>query len=147
MLLSSGSPFSPTRAAVAEPPHGYRTQADASFPHAVRAQTARTAFASHPRSASHRLHVRSRQRCRRRNARRLLCLWLLAAAIAWPIGRIRSAGRRWQAVAIRTASAPRTIKLTWLNGWPMHSPTDASPTPSRMPAHGLGPIRFAIPSS
>src|SRR5215813_8206240 len=29
----------------------------------------------------------------------------------------------------------------------MHSPADASPTPSREPAHGSGPMRFATPSS
>ena len=34
-----------------------------------------------------------------------------------------------------------------LNGWPMHSPADASPTPSRAPAHGLGPMWIATPSS
>jgi len=37
--------------------------------------------------------------------------------------------------------------LSRLNGWPMHSPTDASPAPSREPAHGSGPMRFATPSS
>jgi hypothetical protein len=30
--------------------------------------------------------------------------------------------------------------LSRLNGWPMHSPADASPTPSRAPAHGSGPM-------
>jgi hypothetical protein len=34
-----------------------------------------------------------------------------------------------------------------LNGWSARSPTDASPTASRMPAHGSGPMWFAIPSS
>src|SRR5271166_5302775 len=34
-----------------------------------------------------------------------------------------------------------------LNGWPMHSPADASPTPSRMPTHGSGPTWIATPSS
>jgi hypothetical protein len=29
----------------------------------------------------------------------------------------------------------------------MHSPTDASLAPSRVPAHGSGPMRFATPSS
>ena len=29
----------------------------------------------------------------------------------------------------------------------VHSPTDASPTPSRTSAHGSGPMRFATPSS
>ena len=37
--------------------------------------------------------------------------------------------------------------LSRLNCWPMHSPTDASPAPSRAPVHGSGPMRFAIPSS
>ena len=37
--------------------------------------------------------------------------------------------------------------LSRLNGWPVRSPTDASPTPSRMPAHGSGPMWFATPSS
>jgi len=41
----------------------------------------------------------------------------------------------------------REHNLTRLNGWPMHSPTDASPTSSRTPAHGSGPMRFATPSS
>jgi hypothetical protein len=34
-----------------------------------------------------------------------------------------------------------------LHGWPVRSPADASPTPSRMPAHGSGPMRLAMPSS
>jgi hypothetical protein len=36
--------------------------------------------------------------------------------------------------------------LSRLNGWPMRSPTDASPTSSRVPTHGSGPMRIAIPS-
>jgi hypothetical protein len=39
------------------------------------------------------------------------------------------------------------ILFSRLNGWPMRSPADASPTPSRMPAHGLGPMWIATPSS
>src|ERR1700692_1402546 len=46
-----------------------------------------------------------------------------------------------------TTSAPRTFKLSRLHSWPMRSPTDASPTPSRVPAHGSGPMRIATPSS
>src|SRR6202023_2275404 len=42
--------------------------------------------------------------------------------------------------ATQTASAPRISFLSRLNGWPARSPTDASPTSSRMPAHGLGPM-------
>lgn len=34
-----------------------------------------------------------------------------------------------------------------LNGWPAHSPTDASLPPSRATAHGLGPMWIATPSS
>src|SRR5262249_19491284 len=49
--------------------------------------------------------------------------------------------------AFCTASAPRTNCLSRLDGWPMHSPTDASPVPSQAPAHGSGPMRFATPSS
>src|SRR5271166_3817453 len=46
-----------------------------------------------------------------------------------------------------TASAPRMTSISRLNGWPMRSPTDASPTSSRTPAHGSGPMWFATPSS
>ena len=45
-----------------------------------------------------------------------------------------------------TTSASGTFKLSRLNGWPMRSPTDASPSPSRMPTHGSGPMRIATPS-
>ena len=48
---------------------------------------------------------------------------------------------------IMTTWAPETILLSRLHGWPMRSPTDASPSPSRVPAHGLGPMWLAIPSS
>jgi hypothetical protein len=34
-----------------------------------------------------------------------------------------------------------------VNGWPMRSPADASPTSSRMPVHGSGPMWIAAPSS
>jgi hypothetical protein len=40
----------------------------------------------------------------------------------------------------------QTILLSRLHGWPMRSPTDASPTPSRVPTHGSGPMRIASPS-
>lgn len=49
--------------------------------------------------------------------------------------------------AVRTASAPGTTVLSRLNGWPMRTPTDASPPPSRTTAHGSGPMRIATPSS
>jgi hypothetical protein len=41
----------------------------------------------------------------------------------------------------RSPGAPR------LNGWPIRSLTDASPTPSRTPAHGSGATWIATPSS
>lgn len=49
--------------------------------------------------------------------------------------------------AFSTASAPGIAQLSQLNGWPARFPTDASPTTSRWPAHGSGPMWFAIPSS
>ena len=49
--------------------------------------------------------------------------------------------------AVRTASAPGTTVLARLNGWPMRTPTDASPPPSRTTAHCSGPMRIATPSS
>ncbi|MGF6935555.1 hypothetical protein OKW41_004717 [Paraburkholderia sp. UCT70] len=49
--------------------------------------------------------------------------------------------------ATQTASAPGISFLSWLNGWPARTPADASSTSSRMPAHGSGPMWFAIPSS
>jgi hypothetical protein len=33
-----------------------------------------------------------------------------------------------------------------LHGWATRSPTDASPSPSRVPTHGSGPMRIATPS-
>src|SRR5262245_24540468 len=48
--------------------------------------------------------------------------------------------------ALSTASAPGIMNLSRLNGWPMHSPTDASPVPSQAPAHASGPMRVATPS-
>jgi len=46
-----------------------------------------------------------------------------------------------------TASAPGMSALSRLDGWPMQSPADASPVPSRAPTHGSGPMWFATPSS
>lgn len=37
--------------------------------------------------------------------------------------------------------------LSRLNGWPMRSPVNASPRPSRATAHDSGPMWIAIPSS
>jgi hypothetical protein len=37
--------------------------------------------------------------------------------------------------------------LSRLNGWPVHSPVNASPWPLRTAAHDSGPMWFATPSS
>ena len=52
-------------------------------------------------------------------------------------------------VAFRNVNAvgTREFGLSRLHGWPARSPTDASPTSSRLPAHGLGPMWVASPSS
>ena len=42
--------------------------------------------------------------------------------------------------ATQTASAPGISFLSRLNGWSARTPTDASPTSSRKPAHGSGPM-------
>ena len=47
--------------------------------------------------------------------------------------------------AVTTASASRLI-ISRLNGWPMHSPADASPAASRPETHGSGPVWIATPS-
>ena len=39
----------------------------------------------------------------------------------------------------------RVLLQHTLNGWPMYSPTDASPSSSRMPTHGSGQMRIATP--
>ncbi len=49
--------------------------------------------------------------------------------------------------AIGTASATGTIFLSRLDGWPAPSPADASPSTSRPPTRGSGPMRIATPSS
>jgi hypothetical protein len=41
----------------------------------------------------------------------------------------------------------REVGLSRLDGWPAHTPADASPVPLQAPAHGSGPMRFATPSS
>ena len=43
--------------------------------------------------------------------------------------------------------APWIETLSRLNGWPVCSPADASPLPSREAAHGSGPMRVATSSS
>jgi len=44
------------------------------------------------------------------------------------------------------AAAPGMIGLSRFNGWPVRSPTDASPAPLRTSAHGSGPMWVATPS-
>jgi hypothetical protein len=48
--------------------------------------------------------------------------------------------------AYRTASAPGISTFSRLNGWPAHSPVNASRTASRPPAHDSGPmwIRYSF---
>ena len=41
----------------------------------------------------------------------------------------------------------RDSVISRLNGWPVCSPADASPLPSRADTHGSGPMRIATPSS
>src|SRR3954463_1846188 len=45
--------------------------------------------------------------------------------------------------AFATASAPGITIFARLNGWPVRSPTDASPPPLRTTAHGSGPMWFS----
>ena len=46
----------------------------------------------------------------------------------------------------QTSSAPGIRTVSRLDGWPVRSPADASPTSSRTRAHGSGPVWFATPS-
>src|SRR5262249_44203571 len=46
---------------------------------------------------------------------------------------------------VRTSSAPGAILLSRLDGWPMRPPVNASPVPSRVPAHDSGSMRVATP--
>src|SRR6202011_886335 len=48
--------------------------------------------------------------------------------------------------ALSSASAPGSKDFSRLNGWPMRSPVNASPAPSRVSTHDSGPVWFAIPS-
>src|SRR5687768_7998162 len=58
----------------------------------------------------------------------------LAPPRVWPSGTV-------------TPSAPGTVALSRLDGWPARSPADASPAPSRGSTHGSGPVWIATPSS
>jgi hypothetical protein len=59
----------------------------------------------------------------------------------------RPGAREWRARAygFGTVSAPGMIGLSRFNGWPVHSPADASPAPLRASAHGSEPMRIATP--
>src|SRR3954453_2766476 len=48
-------------------------------------------------------------------------------------------------VVERAKEVSQPDNLSRLHGWPMRSPTDASPTPSRVPTHGSGPMWIATP--
>ena len=48
--------------------------------------------------------------------------------------------------AFATASAPGITIFARLNGWPLRSPTDASPPSLRTTEHGSGPMWLATPS-
>ena len=47
--------------------------------------------------------------------------------------------------AVSTASAPRK-RLSWLNGWPVRSPVNASPRPRGSSTHDSGPVWIATSS-
>jgi hypothetical protein len=51
------------------------------------------------------------------------------------------------AFRLQNGVGARNEGLSRLDGWPMHTPADASPAPPQVPAHGSGPMRFATPSS
>ena len=51
------------------------------------------------------------------------------------------------AFRLRNDVGVREIIFSRLDGWPAHSPTDASLRSSRATAHGSGPMRIATPSS
>jgi hypothetical protein len=69
-------------------------------------------------------------------------------------GSLTTPGRREARVTLpsispsthRTVSAPGAEILSRLNGWPMRSPVNASPSTSRCRTHDSGPVWFAIPS-
>ena len=56
----------------------------------------------------------------------------------WPSARVGALGHI--AFHYTDSVGTRDQFLSRLNGWPARPPADASPTSSRMPAHGLGPM-------
>ena len=64
---------------------------------------------------------------------------------AGPSGHLRSRIRTCCLPPSQRRRRPESILLR-LNGWPVISPTDASPSPSPMPTHGSGPVWLAPPS-
>jgi hypothetical protein len=66
-----------------------------------------------------------------------------------PPGQFRASPIRALGSHLGCLTAKRTlgnIKLSRLDGWPMRSPVNASPTSSRIPTHDSGPVWFARPS-
>ena len=61
--------------------------------------------------------------------------------------RTRDDARRHLAFRLGNGVGTWEINLSQLNDWPVRSPVNASPTPSRVPAHDSGPMRVATPSS
>ena len=59
----------------------------------------------------------------------------------------RSNASRRVAFRLRKNVGVRDKIFSGLDGWPAHSPADASPPPLRATAHGLGPMWIATPSS
>jgi hypothetical protein len=59
----------------------------------------------------------------------------------------RSNASRRIAFRLRNDVGVRDRIFSGLNGWPVHSPADASPPPSRATAHGVEPMWIATPSS
>ena len=59
----------------------------------------------------------------------------------------RSNASRRVAFRLRKNVGVRDKIFSGLDGWPVHSPADASPPPLRATAHGLGPMWIATPSS
>jgi hypothetical protein len=78
----------------------------------------------------------------------VVALLAVAAAVAFYFREWEEGGAIVGVLILNAAtSAPRMRVLSRLNGWPMRSPVNASPTPSRASAHDSGSMRFATPSS
>jgi hypothetical protein len=62
-------------------------------------------------------------------------------------GRSRWRTRQYCLPMSKRRRHPGSQRFSRLDGWPICSPADASPTSSRSPAHGSGPMWVATPSS